>query len=99
MGVLTLILVVYSGVHGGTQSGVHGGTQAGVHGGTQSGVHGGTQSGVHGGTPLRTCVTKPACSSLGVRQLLHLNDFRLLMSGDNHLGDALAVVDDEVLLR
>ncbi len=59
----------------------------------------GTQTGVHGGTPLRACVTETACSSLGVRQLLHLDDFRLLMSGDNHLGDALAVVDDEVLLR
>ena len=67
--------------------------------GTQSGVHGGTLSGVHGGTPLRTCVTKTACASLGVRQLLHLNNFRLLMSGDNHLGDTFAIVDDEVLLR
>lgn len=67
--------------------------------GTQTGVHGGTQSGVHGGTPLRTCVAKTACASLRVRQLLHLDDFRLLMSGDNHLGDTLAVVDDEVLLR
>ena len=72
---------------------------AGVHGGTQTGVHGGTKAGVHGGTPLRTCVAKTACASLCVRQLLYLNNFRLLMSGDNHLGDTLAVVDDEVLLR
>ena len=44
-------------------------------------------------------MTKSACASLRIRQFLYLDDFRLLMSGDNHLGNALAVVDDKVFLR
>ena len=44
-------------------------------------------------------VSKAAGAALGVRQLLYLHNFSLLMSGDDHLGDALAVVDDEVILR
>ena len=44
-------------------------------------------------------VSEAAAATLGVAEFLHLYDFGLLVAGDDHLGDALAVVDDEVFLR
>ena len=47
---------------------------------------------------LFPCVSEAAAAALGVGQFLHLDDFGLLASGNDHLGNALAVVDDEVLI-
>ena len=48
---------------------------------------------------LLSSVSETAGTALGVRQLFHLNNLRLLVAGDDHLGDALAVAYDEILLR
>ena len=44
------------------------------------------------------CVSEAAGATFSVGEFLHLYDFGLLVAGDNHLGDALAVIDYEVLL-
>ena len=44
-------------------------------------------------------VSEAAGATLGVGELLHLYYLGLLVAGDDHLGDAFAVGDDEVLLR
>ena len=49
-------------------------------------------------TSILSCVSEAAGATLGIGELLHLYDFGLLASSDDHLGDALAVVDYEVLL-
>ena len=44
-------------------------------------------------------MSEAAGAAFGVGELLHLDDLGLLVAGYHHLGNALAVVDDEVLLR
>ena len=46
-----------------------------------------------------SCMSKSAGATFGVGELFHLDDVGLLVAGNDHLGDTLAVAYDDVLLR
>ena len=43
-------------------------------------------------------VSEAASAALGVGEFLDLDNLGLLVTGDDHLGNTLAIVDDKVLL-